>query len=155
MNSKYYNFILEDESLDNYKHWYYSVRDNNFKTHKHDAESTTYILPAFFNGKLRNSKAATKQFMELLRKCCESIGKRNGKTWGHVREALINIGLIDTYSAKMTLAQTIADICPNTTKSSVNQSMKRYYGKRDSVTDANIIADIAKQFQPVLDAIKP
>lgn len=158
MNSKYYNFILEEESLDNYKHWYHSVRDNNFKTHKPDAESTTYILPAFFNGKLRNSEAATKQFMELLRKCCKSIGKRNGKTWGHVRQALINIGLIDAYSPKMTLAQTIADICPNTTKSSVNQSIKRFchmYCINNSITDDNIIADIAKQFQPVLDAIKP
>ena len=121
-------------------------------------ESTTYILPAFFNGKLRNSEAATKQFMELLRKCCKSIGKRNGKTWGHVREALINIGFIDAYSPKMTLAQTIADICPSTTKSSVNQSIKRFYHMyciNNSITDDNIIADIAKQFQPVLDAIKP
>ena len=118
----------------------------------------TNKLPEFFNSKLRNSEAATKQFMELLRKCCKSIGKRNGKTWGHVRQALINIGLIDAYSAKMTLAQTIADICPNTTKSSVNQSIKRFchmYCINNSITDDNIIADIAKQFQPVLDAIKP
>ena len=161
MKRNHYYFTSEEDSLDNFKHLYYALKEMGSEakqTKNPGTESTTYILPAFFNGKLRNSEAATKQFMELLRKCCKSIGKRNGKTWGHVREALINIGFIDAYSPKMTLAQTIADICPNTTKSSVNQSIKRFYHMyciNNSITDDNIIADIAKQFQPVLDAIKP
>ncbi len=104
-----------------------------------------------------NLKSKQSLFVDSLRKVEPTIGKRNGRTWGHVMEAFKQMHFIDEQCVRAEFARAIAEQCPNLKAKNVEQALKRFYEpiSKDRTKEANIIADIAKQFQPVLDAIKP
>lgn len=138
------------------------VNDNKIRIEKIVEKQLKIKLSTCFVNELRESKQACALFKDILETTNPNINKKNGERsgkwqWPHLFYALLSMKLIDELTNPTDFGRAIHDIIPERSAKSISQSFKtgRINDDFPTITDDNIIADIAKQFQPVLDAIKP
>ena len=111
------------------------------------------LSPIFARG-IRESATATNQIVEAIREIAVTTSTPDrklsgGKTWGHVKEALCWMGVIDCNCLGTEFGRAIEAICPDKKHTNVEQALKRYNSKKKTTTDENIVTDIAKKLKAV------
>lgn len=111
------------------------------------------LSPIFARG-IRESATATNQIVEAIREIAVTTSTPDrklsgGKTWGHVKEALCLMGVIDCNCLGTEFGRAIEAICPDKKHTNVEQALKRYNSKKKTTTDENIVTDIAKKLKAV------
>lgn len=120
-------------------------------------------LPADFLQTLRDTPAAVKLFYEILYKIEPYINggrpanstpeldiKYKAWTWYHLMAAFVNLGILPKNPAKASFARFINTVFPHRSEDSVNRSLYR----NPNVNSPGIVADVAKEFNPVCDLWK-
>ena len=111
------------------------------------------LSPIFARG-IRESATATNLIVEAIREIAVTTSTPDrklsgGKTWGHVKEALCWMGVIDCNCLGTEFGRAIEAICPDKKHTNVEQALKRYNSKKKTTTDENIVTDIAKKLKAV------
>ena len=111
------------------------------------------LSPIFARG-IRESATATNLIVEAIREIAVTTSTPDrklsgGKTWGHVKEALCWMGVIDSNCLGTEFGRAIEAICPDKKHTNVEQALKRYNSKKKTTTDENIVTDIAKKLKAV------
>lgn len=117
-------------------------------------EVKTMELPQVFASWTRQSVRATNMLVDIIRELAKTTGLRSkklsgGKSWGHVKQALINAEFIDTDCSGAEFGKAIADICPDKKQKNIEQMLKSYNMKKKGTLDENIVADIEKRLKAV------
>lgn len=115
------------------------------------------LSPIFARG-IRESATATNQIVEAIREIAVTTSTPDrklsgGKTWGHVKEALCWMGVIDCNCLGTEFGRAIEAICPDKKHTNVEQALKRYNSKKKTTTDENIVTDIAKKLKAVVKTL--
>lgn len=115
------------------------------------------LSPIFARG-IRESATATNQIVEAIRDIAVTTSTPDrklsgGKTWGHVKEALCWMGVIDCNCLGTEFGRAIEAICPDKKHTNVEQALKRYNSKKKTTTDENIVTDIAKKLKAVVKTL--
>ena len=115
------------------------------------------LSPIFARG-IRESATATNQIVEAIREIAVTTSTPDrklsgGKTWGHVKEALCWMGVIDCNCLGTEFGRAIEAICPDKKHTNVEQALKRYNSRKKTTTDENIVTDIAKKLQIVVKTL--
>ena len=115
------------------------------------------LSPIFARG-IRESATATNQIVEAIREIAVTTSTPDrklsgGKTWGHVKEALCWMGVIDCNCLGTEFGRAIEAICPDKKHTNVEQALKRYNSRKKTTTDENIVTDIAKKLKAVVKTL--
>ena len=115
------------------------------------------LSPIFARG-IRESATATNQIVEAIREIAVTTSTPDrklsgGKTWGHVKEALCWMGVIDCNCLGTEFGRAIEAICPDKKHTNVEQALKRYNSRKKTTTDENIATDIAKKLKAVVKTL--
>ena len=115
------------------------------------------LSPIFARG-IRESATATNLIVEAIREIAVTTSTPDrklsgGKTWGHVKEALCWMGVIDSNCLGTEFGRAIEAICPDKKHTNVEQALKRYNSKKKTTTDENIVTDIAKKLKAVVKTL--
>ena len=115
------------------------------------------LSPIFARG-IRESATATNQIVEAIREIAVTTSTPDrklsgGKTWGHVKEALCLMGIIDSNCLGTEFGRAIEAICPDKKHTNVEQALKRYNSRKKTTTDENIVTDIAKKLKAVVKTL--
>lgn len=120
-------------------------------------EKEEFKLPNNFATSLRQNTLAIQLFVQILRNCEPTISKRNGTTWGHVKQAFTELNLLDKCCSGVDFGSAIHYICPNREASSVEQAIKRYNSRNlhtiDKHKEQGIIESFKTRFQPVMEQL--
>ena len=133
----------------------------------HDTDPEVFLsLPVDFMQQLRESQVAVKCLYRILR-CIEPYINNSGAdvpgstpelcakykdwSWCHVQMAFEKLDFLPKNSSKSVFSTFINSLFPHRTESSVNRALYR----NDNVNSPNIVADVVKEFQPVLSLVKP
>ena len=121
-------------------------------------ETKTMELSPIFARGIRESATATNQIVEAIREIAVTTSTPDrklsgGKTWGHVKEALCLMGIIDSNCLGTEFGRAIEAICPDKKHTNVEQALKRYNSRKKTTTDENIATDIAKKLKAVVKTL--
>lgn len=134
------------------------LREEEKQQSLHPSESTfspkiDIGIPLIFTTALRHHSHAARLLVETLRECEHSVGKRNGKSWGHVKAALIQLGFIDHNCTGSDFGTAIEQLCLGQKAKNVEQTLKRYNSRNPRTIDIHkeqgIIELFIEQFNPI------
>ena len=132
-----------------------------------DASSDTCpALPVGFQQELRDSQVAVNCFYRILKRIEPYINNRGadapGSTpelcakykdwsWYHLQTAFEKLGFLSKNSNNKAFADFINSLFPHRSVASVQRTLYR----NNNVNSPNIVADVVREFQPVLSLVKP
>lgn len=115
-------------------------------------------LPEIFSPRLRAHAPAADRLVLVLDEHKDIVGHRSrkvsgGKTWGHVREAFVQMGFVDANCQGAEFGRAISRLCPDRKADNVEAALKRYNARPHRELDANkeqnIVSAIVEWFAPV------